>query len=63
MNGNLYALWSDQHTMTATSPLQLRTMLTEIGFEVTVLEHDYSLIHMPTADSFNAILVASKPIV
>ena len=49
--------------MTATSPLQLRTMLTEIGFEVTVLEDDYSLIRMPTADSFNAMLVASKPIV
>jgi SAM-dependent methyltransferase len=55
--------WSDQHTMTATSLLQLRTLLEEVGFEVTVLEHDYSLMRMQTARSFNAILIACKPAV
>ncbi len=54
--------WRDQHTMTATSPQQLMVMLEEIGFEVIVLEHDYTLISVQTAESFNAILVACKPV-
>jgi len=55
--------WSDRHTMTATSLLDLRIMLEQIGFEVTVLEHDYRLMSMQKAGSFNAIFVACKPVV
>lgn len=55
--------WCDQHTMTATSLPQLREMLEKIGFEVTLLDHDYGLMSMQTAESFNAILVACKPTV
>lgn len=52
--------WSDHHTMTAVTFLQLHTMLEKVGFEVNMLENDYSVLQTMTDKSFNAIVVASK---
>lgn len=55
--------WRDHHLMTAVTLPQLQIMLEETGFEVTMLEHDYNVMQPWTEDSFNAIVVASKPLV
>lgn len=53
--------WHDQHTMTATTINDVREMMVEIGFEVTVLEHDFSAMREWGGETFNAILVGYKP--
>ena len=53
--------WSDHHTMTAVTLPQLMVMLENIGFEVTMLEHDYSVMSAWNRESFNAIFIACKP--
>ena len=53
--------WNDHHTMTALTLPQLQTMLENIGFEVTMLEHDYNVMSAWDGESFNAIVVACKP--
>ncbi len=60
--GEQHRSWNDQHSMTATNIETVRQMMTEIGFEVTVLEHDFSTLQAWRGDSFNAILVGQKPI-
>ncbi len=55
-------LWFDHHVMTAVTLQQLQELLTSIGFEVTVLEHDYTLLQRWDAVSANVIYVASKPL-
>lgn len=52
--------WSDHHTMTAVTFLQLREMLEEAGFHVTLLEHDYSTLQPLSEKASNAIVVATK---
>jgi len=47
--------------MTALLLPQLQLMLSDIGFEVTVLEHDYAAMHVWGGQSFNVIIVARKP--
>jgi len=53
--------WQDHHTMTAATLPQLLALLDATGFEVTVLEHDYSLLQQWRGESYNAIFVACKP--
>jgi SAM-dependent methyltransferase len=53
--------WSDHHTMTAITVRQLQSMLEDIGFEVTILEHDYAVITEWRGASFNIIFAACKP--
>lgn len=53
--------WHDQHTMTAIILPELEQMLLATGFEVTLLEHDYERLSPWNGDSFNAIVVATKP--
>lgn len=53
--------WNDQHVMTALTLPQLQAMLEKTGFQVTMLEHDYSVMQPWDESSFNAIVVASKP--
>ncbi|MGB4248480.1 MAG: class I SAM-dependent methyltransferase [Pseudohongiellaceae bacterium] len=52
--------WSDHHTMTAVTFPQLRLMLEEVGFQVTLLEHDYDMLQPLGGKAFNAIVVATK---
>lgn len=53
--------WRDRHTMTAISFPQLLTMLADSGFVATLLEHDYRVMTPWGGESFNAIVVATKP--
>ncbi|MES2605405.1 MAG: class I SAM-dependent methyltransferase [Pseudomonadota bacterium] len=53
--------WRDHHTMTALTFPQLQTLLEGIGFDVTVMEHDYSVMRPWDGLSSNAIFVACKP--
>jgi len=53
--------WQDHHTMTAVTIEQVKTMLEQAGFEVTLLEHDYSTMRQWSGDSFNVIVAAVKP--
>lgn len=53
--------WQDQHRMTALLLPQLQRMLSDIGFELTLFEHDYAAMHVWGGQSFNVIVVARKP--
>ena len=54
--------WNDHHTMTATTLSEVQKMLRATGFEVTLLEHDYDRLTPWDGASFNAIVVACKPL-
>jgi len=54
--------WRDGHIMTATTLPQLQDMLEKTGFTVTLLEHDYQAMRPLHEGSFNAIVVAVKPL-
>jgi SAM-dependent methyltransferase len=53
--------WRDHHLMTALTFPQLEALLQRIGFDVTILEHDYSMLRGWEGESFNAVFVACKP--
>lgn len=53
-------VWRDQHTMTAVNIHDLKQWLQQCGFEVTLLEHDYSRMQPWDGHSFNLIVIASK---
>ena len=55
--------WSEQHIMTALSLRQLQAMLNEVGFDVTILEHDYQRLIPWGGESFNALVIAKKSVV
>lgn len=52
--------WHDHHVMTAISLPELCELLEVAGFEVTMLDHDYSIMQTWDSKSFNAIFVACK---
>jgi len=52
--------WSDHHVMTATTIAEVKLLLQQIGFEVTLLEHDYSRLQEWGGKSFNVIVVAAR---
>jgi SAM-dependent methyltransferase len=52
--------WSDHHIMTATTVADMQARLQQIGFDVTLLEHDYSCLRQWQGDSFNVIVVAVR---
>lgn len=54
--------WRDHHTMTAVTFPQLQQMLEREGFDVTLLEHDYTVLQPWNGQSFNALVVACKPV-
>jgi len=54
--------WHDHHRMTAVTLPALEKMLQETGFDVTLLEHDYTVMSPWDGHSYNAILVAVKPL-
>jgi SAM-dependent methyltransferase len=53
--------WRDHHVMTSLTFPQLEKLLQDVGFDVTILEHDYATLHGWEGDSFNAVFVACKP--
>jgi SAM-dependent methyltransferase len=54
--------WQDGHVMTALTFGQLQSMLAETGFVVQMLEHDYSVMQAWDGSSYNALVVACKPL-
>ena len=52
--------WADHHIMTAVTFSRLRNLLEQVGFQVTLLEHDYSVLQPLLEKGFNAIVVALK---
>lgn len=54
-------VWRDQHTMTAFEIADLSRWLQDIGFETTLLEHDYACLQPWNGKSFNVLVVACKP--
>lgn len=54
--------WHDVHTMAAITVAELQQWLQQTGFAVTVLEHDYRCLQAWGGDSFNVLIVASKPV-
>lgn len=53
--------WNDKHTMTASHIRDLINMMSDIGFEVTPLEHDFGTLREWRGDTFNAIIVGCRP--
>lgn len=53
--------WRDHHVMTALRFPLLDALLKAIGFDVTILEHDYGTLRAWDGESFNAVFVACKP--
>jgi SAM-dependent methyltransferase len=53
--------WRDHHTMTAITFPQLKQMLTQTGFDVTLLEHDYTTMQPWNGTSFNVLVLACRP--
>ncbi len=53
--------WQDHHTMTALTVPQLQQMLAACGFQVQLLEHDYSVLRPWDGLSHNVIVAACKP--
>lgn len=54
--------WRDHHSMTAITFSQLQEMLEREGFDVTLLEHDYTVMQPWNGESFNVLVVAYKPV-
>jgi ubiquinone/menaquinone biosynthesis C-methylase UbiE len=53
--------WQDGHVMTALTFRQLQALLLQAGFETQMLEHNYSTMQAWDGKSFNALVVACKP--
>jgi len=52
--------WSDHHIMTAATIENVKLYLQHVGFDVTILEHDFSSLREWEGDSFNVIVVAVR---
>lgn len=53
--------WQDVHTMAAITIADLQQWLQDCGFEVTLLEHDFSCMQQWQGKSYNVLVVAQKP--
>lgn len=54
-------VWHDRHNMSAIQIDELQAWLQQTGFDVTLLEHDYSRLRAWDGRSFNVLVVAVKP--
>lgn len=52
--------WKDHHTMTATTIAEVRNLMEMAGFEVTVLERDFSLLREWDGKGYNVVMVGRK---
>jgi len=59
-NANGQQCWSDHHVMTAITIADIKSLLLQAGFEVTLLEHDYSRLQEWRGESFNVIVAAMR---
>jgi trans-aconitate methyltransferase len=55
-------VWHDQHIMSAVEIAHLNQWLEDIGFETTLLEHDYACLQPWHGRSFNVLVIACKPL-
>ena len=53
--------WQDRHTMTALTFPQLARLLMTEGFDVQLLEHDYTTLRPWAGTGHNAIVAATRP--
>lgn len=54
-------VWRDRHTMTGTTIPEVEALLQQEGFEVTVLEHDFSALRRWAGESRNVIMIGRVP--
>jgi len=52
--------WNDHHIMTALEIKQVKNWMTEIGFQVTLLERDFQTIREWGGESANVIVIGQK---
>jgi len=52
--------WSDHHVMTAITIVDVKSLLQKTGFDVTLLEHDYSRLQEWRGENFNVIVAAIR---
>lgn len=53
--------WEDRHTMTAIGIAEMRDALQAQGFEVTVLERDFTTLREWAGETFNVMMVGVRP--
>lgn len=53
--------WRDYHPMTAISIEQMRNLMSAAGFNITILERDYSMLKEWDEQSYNVIMVGKRP--
>ncbi|MDI1302604.1 MAG: class I SAM-dependent methyltransferase [bacterium] len=53
--------WKDHHPMTAISIEQVRTLMREAGFSITILERDFARLKEWDGKSHNVIMAGMKP--
>lgn len=58
---NMEQYWKDQHSMLATTIPDLKKVLEDIGFNVTILERDFLKLEPWKEENGNVIFVCTKP--
>ena len=53
--------WQDHHPMTAITITQMQALMSATGFNVTILERDYTMLKEWDGNSYNVIMVGQKP--
>lgn len=53
--------WTDRHAMTAISLQDVQAAMCSLGFEVTLLERDFSCLAAWGGETFNVMVVGAKP--
>ncbi|GAA3946589.1 class I SAM-dependent methyltransferase [Allohahella marinimesophila] len=56
------AQWNDRHTMTAIAITTVEACMKQIGFEVRILERDFSLMQAWTGRSYNVLFAGVRPL-
>lgn len=52
--------WTDRHVMTATTITDVHKLMEVAGFEVTILERDFTALRQWDEQSFNVVMVGQK---
>lgn len=53
--------WKDHHPMTAITIEQVRTLMSDAGFSIIILERDYAVLREWDGKSYNVIVAGRKP--
>lgn len=54
--------WRDCHAMTAVTIEQVRTLMLDTGFDITVLQRDFTLLQAWDGKAYNVVMVGQKPL-